>query len=129
MKNGGRYFISPPNRLFTQSGIDTVLMFCRRCIGPPFNRTTNTFHFPIRRVLKPKRILIIRIPTMWTSPVTHTLYLLHRSFVMICGFPISTNCTIHFNPHSTPHVMIGDAMSRYDHTIWHHNVNEIGRCF
>ena len=116
----------PPQSIsqLTQSHIHPLLMFWGWCIRPPFNQ--NKFcrmrhnQFPVRCVLKPIRILLIRIPTVGTTPVAHSLYLLHRARVMICGFPIPTNRTTDFHPHDkypTFMVIKNDGMPSHDCTI------------
>jgi hypothetical protein len=124
--NGGKIFHPPRHRLLAsirpgcpgrQWSVSASLMFCRWRIGPPFYQNKSgwnrlgsiIYHFPIRPILKPKRILVIRVSAMRTTFVAYGLDLLHRSFVTICRFPISTNCAIHFVPHicRSPMVVIG----------------------
>ena len=119
----------PPSQL-TQSRINPLLMFWGWCIRPPFNK--NKFgrylfwitgrriicHFPVRPMLKPERVVVIRIATVRATPVTHSLYLFDRARVVICGFPIPTDRAIHFMPHSQyPRLCVGTIPSQHNDTM------------
>jgi hypothetical protein len=104
-------FPSPPDvtnsiSQLTQSQINPLLMFWGWCIRPPFNQ--NKFcrmrysQFPVRCVLKPERVVVIRVTAVGATPVAHSLYLFNRARIVICGFPIPTDRAIHFNPHNEP---------------------------